>query len=309
MAGGLIGAIDIGGTKIAAGVVHPDGYLLSSEQAPTQPERGLEDALQRIAAMLQRCADGRPLVGVGIGCTGPVDPLVGEVGKVEFLPGWEGGNLSLGLEKLTGLLTVVENDADAAALAEAAWGAGKGAGRFLYVTLSTGIGAGLVLDGRLYRGVGGAHPEIGHHVLQADGPVCPCGAHGCWEALASGTALAALLPPLNAEQICQQAEAGDPQALQAVGQVAHYMGVGLANLVTLYTPDVIALGGGLMKSRLLFWQTILDTIAEQCRLVPYEHTRLLPAKLGEQVGLVGAAAAWLNRQHPADEDSADTLYY
>jgi glucokinase len=304
MAGGLIGAVDIGGTKIAAGVMHPDGYLLSSEQAPTQPERGFNDALERIAAMLLRCADGRQLVGVGIGCTGPVDPLLGVLGNVEFLPGWQGGNLSLGLEKLTGLLTVVENDADAAALAEAAWGAGKGAARFIYVTLSTGIGAGLVFDGRLYRGVAGAHPEIGHHVIQADGPVCPCGVRGCWEALASGTALASLLPPFSAAEICQQAEAGNPAAQQAVAQVARYMGIGLANLVTLYTPDVIAVGGGLMNSRNLFWQTILDTVKDQCRLVPYEHTRLLPARLGEQVGLAGAAAAWLNHQHlPVDDDA------
>jgi glucokinase len=211
MTGGLIGAVDIGGTKIAVGVVHPDGVILSSEQAPTLPDQGFESALQRIAAMLQRCADGRPLVGVGIGCTGPVDPMLGVVGNVEFLPGWEGSNLSLGLEKLTGLLTVLENDADAAALGEAAWGAGRGSERFIYVTLSTGIGVGLVFDGRLYRGVGGAHPEIGHHVIQADGPLCPCGVRGCWESLASGTALAGLLPPLSAEQICRQAEAGEPQ--------------------------------------------------------------------------------------------------
>jgi len=299
--GGLIGAVDIGGTKIAVGVVHPDGVILSSEQCPTLPEQGFDAALQRIAAMLQRCADGRPLVGVGVGCTGPVDPLLGVVGNVEFLPGWEGSNLSLGLEKMTGLLTVLENDADAAALGEAAWGVGRGSERFIYVTLSTGIGVGLVFDGRLYRGVGGAHPEIGHHVIQADGPLCPCGVRGCWESLASGTALAGLLPPLSAEQICRQAEAGEPQALAAVGQVARYMGIGLANLVSLYTPEVIALGGGLMKSRQLFWQTIVDTIQDQCRLVPYEQTRLLPAGLGDHVGLAGAAAAWLNRQHPAEE--------
>ena len=307
MTGGLIGAVDIAGTKIAVGVVHPDGFVLSSDQCPTQPERGFEDAIQRIAGMLGRCADGRTLVGIGVGCTGPVDPLLGVVGDVEFLPGWKGGNLSLELEKLTGLLAVIENDADAAALGEAAWGVGRGSERFIYVTLSTGIGVGLVFDGRLYRGVGGAHPEIGHHVIQADGPLCPCGVRGCWEALASGTALAELSPPLSAAQVCARAEAGDSQALTAVGRVARFMGVGLANLVTLYTPDVIALGGGLMKSRQLFWPTILEVIRDQCRLVPYENTRLIPAGLGEQVGLVGAAAAWLNRQHP-DENENDPLY-
>jgi glucokinase len=301
MTGGLIGVIDIGGTKMAAGVVHPDGILLSSEQVPTLPEQGLPDALQRMADMLRRCADGRPLVGIGIGCTGPVDPFSGEIGKVEFMPGWEGGNLTRGLEQLTGLQAVLENDADAAALAEAAWGAGRGSEKFIYVTLSTGIGVGLVFDGQLYRGVGGAHPEIGHHTIDPAGPACTCGAHGCWEGLASGLALARLLPPLSAEEICAQAEAKDAPAMAAVARVARYMGIGLANLVTLYTPDVIALGGGLMKSRILFWQTIMDTIRQQCQLVPYEQTRLIPAALGEHAGLMGAAAAWLSRQVVDDE--------
>lgn len=302
MIGGLIGAIDIGGTKIAVGVVHPDGVVLSSEQCPTQPQLGAEDAMQRMAKMLLHCADGRQLVGIGIGCPGPVDPLLGEVGNVELLPNWQGANLSLGLQHLTGLLTVVENDADAAALGEAAWGAGRGSEKFIYLTLSTGIGVGLVFDGRLYRGAGGAHPEIGHHVIEASGPLCLCGAHGCWQSLASGTALAGLLPPLSAEQICTLAEEGDAQARAAVSQVARYMGIGLANLITMYTPDVIAVGGGLMKSRQLFWPIILEMIREHCRVVPYERTRLVPAGLGEQSGLIGAAAAWLNRQQPIEDD-------
>lgn len=300
MAGGLIGAVDIGGTKIAVGVVHPDGFVLSSDQCPTQPERGFEDALERIADMLQRCADGRQLVGIGIGCAGPVDPLLGEVGNVEFFPSWQGSNLSLGLERMTGLLAVLENDADAAALGEVSWGAGRGAERFIYVTLSTGIGVGLVLDGHLYRGVGGTHPEVGHHIIEASGPLCLCGVRGCWEALASGTALASLFPPHTAERICKLAEAGDPSALAAVQQVARYMGIGLANLINLYTPDVIALGGGLMKSKQLFWGTIVDTVRQNCLLISPEQTRLVPAGLGDHAGLVGAAAAWLNRQIPEE---------
>jgi glucokinase len=187
----------------------------------------------------------------------------------------------------------LENDADAAALGEWAWGAGMEAHRFLYVTVSTGIGAGLVVDGRIYRGVEGAHPEIGHHVIDPSGPLCFCGAHGCWEIMASGPALAVRAGLPSALEVCRAAEAGDPAAIRAVEQEARYLGLGFANLVTLFTPDIIAVGGGVMHSRHLFWEKIGQTIRENCGLVPYEKTRLVPARLGAQVGLAGAAQVWI----------------
>ncbi len=114
--------------------------------------------------------------------------------------------------------------------------------RFIYVTVSTGIGAGVVLDGCIYRGVEGAHPEIGHHVIDPSGPLCFCGAHGCWESLASGPALAARAGLPSALAVCQAAERGEASARQAVAQEARYLGLGFANLITLFTPDVIAAG-------------------------------------------------------------------
>jgi glucokinase len=298
----MIGAVDIGGTKIAVGMLTTTGKLLARTECPAYPERGLQDGLERIFTMLRETAReaGGELEGIGVGCTGPVDPMTGTLERIQFLPGWQGCHLTAELQNAFGVTAFLENDADAAALGELAWGAGRGAKRFIYVTVSTGIGGGLVIDGRLYRGVDGAHPEIGHHVIDPAGPNCFCGARGCWESLASGPALAARAGQPSALAVCQAAEQGDAAACQAVEQEAAYLGLGFANLITLFVPDVIALGGGVMHSRALFWDKILQTIRENCGLVPFEKTRLVPAQLGLEAGLVGAAQVWIKGSQSND---------
>lgn len=300
----MIGAVDIGGTKIAVGMVDEQGGVLARRECPTEAGRGLVDGLARITAMLHQsmAQAGGTLQGIGIGCTGPVIPELGKIGNVEFLPDWENADLSGPLSRAFGVSVALENDADAAALGEWAWGAGRGTQSFLLVTVGTGIGVGIVLDGKLYRGVGGAHPEIGHHVVDPSGPLCFCGAHGCWESLASGPALeqyAQSAHPqarkLTARELCLRAERGEPTALAAVEHTAHYLGLGLANLVTLYTPEMIALGGGLMQSSPLFMPTIEETVRQNCGLVPHERVRIVLASLGANTGLAGAARVWYNR--------------
>jgi glucokinase len=293
----MIAAIDLGGTKFAVGMLSESGQLLARAESPSQPERGATEGLSRLYRMLRettRQAEGK-LEGIGIGCTGPVDPFSGNLGPNAFLPGWEGLNLVDELQHEFGVQAAIENDADAAALGEYAWGAGQGAGRFIYVTVSTGIGSGIVLDGRLYRGAGGAHPEIGHHVIDPTGPKCFCGARGCWESLASGPALAKRGKRGSALEVCEAARLGDPEARDAVEQEGLYLGLGLANLVTLFVPDVVALGGGVMNSLDLFQERIHETIRTTCGLVPHEKTRLLPAALGRDAVLLGAAQVWLKR--------------
>ncbi len=291
----MIGAVDIGGTKIAVGMVDPEGRILARREHPSGKELDRQTGLGLMTAMLEESAQqaGGTLEGIGIGCTGPVDPLAGTLGWIEFLPDWEGCALVSELQKTFGVRVALENDADAAALGELAWGAGQGAQRFIYVTVSTGIGVGVVIDGQLYRGVEGAHPELGHHVIDPSGPECFCGAHGCWECLAGGLALAANAGLASALEVCEAARNGDAAAQAAVEREAFYLGLGFANLVTLFVPDVIAVGGGVMKSRDLFWDTILRTIRENCGLVPYEKTSLVPARLGSDTGLAGAAQVWL----------------
>ena len=300
----MIGAIDIGGTKIAAGMVDESGQLLCHLEYPTAATKGVDHAVECMAAMLEELAgkSGSSLRGVGVGCTGPVYPEEGTLGNVEFMPGWEGANLVQMLSSRLQLSVAIENDADAAALGEWAWGSGRSATNFMLVTVGTGIGAGLVQMGQLYRGVSGAHPEIGHHVIDPSGPLCFCGAHGCWESLSSGPAMERWAQtqfprqkPLTARELCALAEQGDPQAQAAVQRTARYLAIGLANLVTLYIPECIALGGGLMQAYPLFKDEIHSAIQNNCGLVPHEMVRVVQAALGAQSGLVGAAHVWLQR--------------
>jgi glucokinase len=233
----VAGAIDIGGTKIAVGIVDSEGRVRMRAETPTAPEQGYPAALQRMTTMLRDAISqsGGQMNGIGIGATGPIDPGAGVFGDVGNLPGWKGAPLAADLAGEFEVPVVMENDADAAALGEATWGAGRGKKSFIYVTISTGIGAGVVLEGRLYRGAGGAHPEIGHQVIDTSGPSCYCRAQGCWESLASGPAMEAWFraskgEELPARRICELARECDPVAVQAVEREARYLGLGLANL-------------------------------------------------------------------------------
>lgn len=310
----LTGAVDIGGTKIAVGLVDAAGRIYARQVCPTSADKGVEDGLERIQSMLSACLEqvpGSRLAGIGVGCTGPVDPNTGVLGPNSFLPLWEGVGLVERLRDLTGVPVAIENDADAAALGELAWGAGRGAAHCIYVTVSTGIGCGIITDGKLYRGVGGSHPELGHHVIEwAGGPACYCGGQGCWESLASGTALAdwyrsqqqAAGRPLenaDAQEICARAVQGEALAQAAVERVGNYLGVGLANLINAFVPEVIVLGGGVMESWSLFAERAQAMIRRNCSLVPYEKTSLCVAALGARTGLAGAAQVWYHRHQAA----------
>lgn len=168
----MIGAVDIGGTKIAVGIVDESGKVLSKMESPTDPHRGYTNGLERMIGMLRETARdaSAEISGIGIGSTGVVHPISGVFGDVDFLPGWRGNNPVEDLARAFNVTVTLENDADASALGEASWGAGKGKSRLIYVTVGTGIGGGIILDGQLYRGADMAHPEIGHHVIDPSGP-------------------------------------------------------------------------------------------------------------------------------------------
>jgi len=298
----VIGAVDIGGTKIAVGMVDDSGAVLATVESPTAGERGYADGLGRITAMLRDVARkaGVEISGIGIGSTGWVYPFTGEFGDVDFLPTWKGCNPVKDLERAFGVRVALENDGDAAALGEAGWGAGRGKQRLIYLTVGTGIGGGIILNGELYRGVDRSHPEVGHHVIDASGPECTCGFRGCWEALATGPAMAAWYKSsagatgagkeLGAKEIFQLAQRGDACACRAVERETYYLGLGLANLIGLFVPEMIVLGGSVMKSVRL--EDLRGVIAQGCRFVPWEKTALALASLGEDANLIGAARVW-----------------
>jgi glucokinase len=304
----MIGAVDIGGTKIAAGLVDSSGRLLTRSQVPTNARAGYRRAIESVVEMLRSAEveSGQKITGIGIGSTGPVYPLTGEIGDVNFFPNWKGENPVQDLRDTFHVEVAMENDADAAALGEAGWGAGRNKTRLIYVTVGTGIGAGLIFDGRVYRGVDYSHPEIGHHLIDPSGPSCYCGFKGCWESLATGPAMEAWMAEnapadyahgrsLAAEKICDLARAGDTLARRAVEREARYLGLGLANVVTLYVPDGIVLGGSVMKSADLFLPAIGQQIATSCRFVPHQRTEVTLASLGEDANLIGAARVWHHR--------------
>jgi glucokinase len=316
----VIGAVDIGGTKIAAGIVDDAGKVLARLETPTEAARAYPDGLRHMVRMLHEAAKqaNTELSGIGIGSTGWVYPFTGEFGDVDFFPGWKGCNPVNDLAREFNVRVALENDGDASALGEAAWGAGKGKSRLIYVTVGTGIGGGIILDGQLYRGADRAHPEVGHHVIDSSGPQCTCGFRGCWEALATGPAMAAWFnaksksskvakgskrskakagsaraKALTAKEIFQLAEKGDRLAREAVAREAHYLGLGLANLINLFMPERIVMGGSIMKSVRL--EDLRKVIAQGCRFVPFEKTELALASLGEDANLIGAAQVWHHR--------------
>lgn len=313
----MIGAVDIGGTKIAVGAVSADGRVVAHAECPTDPQLGPEHALRRIATLLIECRRrcGSEFEGIGIGCTGPVDPANGVIGDVALLPGWRGFALVRRLSEELGAGAAMENDADAAALGEWTWGLYPRAESFLFVSIGTGIGCGFVSGGRLYRGVDGSHPEIGHHSIDLAGLPCYCGARGCWESLASGPALAdrfwksanATGPSpgdVTAREVCDRALRGDVNALRAVAEHAALIGIGLANLVTIFCPSRVVLGGGLFTSGGLFLPAIKEAVRLRCGLVPHEKTAISLASLGPDAGLLGAAQVWLHRQPISTEEIA-----
>lgn len=304
----MIAAVDIGGTKIAVGIVDNSGNILARRECPTDPSRGYPNALGNIRRMLAATASEAniKLSGIGIGSTGPVLPLTGEFGDVNFFPNWKGENLVRDLSNLFQVKVALENDGDAAALGEANWGAGKNKQRLIYITIGTGIGNGFIIDGHLYRGVDYSHPEIGHHLVDPSGPPCVCGFRGCWESLAAGPAMTVWMNEqaapeyphgrdLSAKRICELAAAGDDLAKRAVDREAYYLGLGLANLVTMFCPDAIVLGGSVMRSAALFLSRIKDVIRHSCSLVPFDKTEITLASLGENANLIGAARVWHHR--------------
>jgi glucokinase len=301
-----IGAVDIGGTKIAVGIVDEGGRLLSRVEAASSEAEAYGDGVKLITKMLRQSMreTGAAITGIGIGSTGPVEPFTGRFGDLDFLPQWSGESLVVDLERAFDVPVALENDADAAALAEAGWGAGRNKSHLIYVTIGTGVGGGIILGGQLYRGVNGAHPEIGHQVIDTGGPPCSCGFRGCWESLVAGPAMARWMESqpeyvaaeeLTARRICEFARAGDALALRTIARETFYLGIGLANLVNLFTPDAVILSGSVMKSSDLFLDGIHKVMRQGCRFVPLERAELMLASLGEDANLIGAARVWHER--------------
>ena len=307
--------VDVGGTKIAIGAVTSAGRILYKATAPTPQDQ--DDVVEHILAMIKDLQDRYPHVAaVGVGAAGMID---WPTGHIRWAPNNSYSDLPLQqlLAERSGLPAVVENDANAAAWAEAAVGAGAGLGNIIALTIGTGIGAGIILNGELQRGETGIAGEAGHIIVNPrGGELCGCGATGCLEAMASGTALgragrlAAAASPagriaqlagpgaeVTGETVHKAARAGDPDALKLFDELGYWLGVGIASLVNVFDPRLVILGGGLVATGDLLLTPALASFERFVFARPYrkELPALAPARLGTDAGLIGAALLALHR--------------
>lgn len=303
-------AIDLGGTQLRAAMVSSTGSIVSFAAEPTQSTQGPEAIIAQICRLLSEVLQQNPNqspVGIGIGAPGPLDPQAGVVIAPPTLSGWNNVPLAEIIAQRFALSVRLENDANAAALGEWHFGAGRGAQSMVFVTVSTGIGGGVITDGRILHGRRGLAAEIGHMTITNQGERCFCGAIGCFEAVASGTALGrrantltqpfdgSMMRALSADadvsgrNVVDAARKGDVLALELLDDEAHWLGIGFTNLLHLYSPDVIVMGGGISHGFDLMQEKIVATI--RSRAMPaYRAVPVVTVQLGHQAGLVGAAS-------------------
>lgn len=293
-------AIDLGGTKVAAAVVLPDGRVAGRLEEPTSQEgpAACVEQMARLARDAARAAGVAPgaCAGVAVACPGPVDARAGVVHHPPNLRGWGDEPLRERMAAALGMPARIANDADCAALGEWAFGAGRGCRHLLYVTVSTGVGGGLVLDGRLWTGTGSAG-EIGHMPVDPDGPACGCGRRGCLEALASGPAIArryAALAGLDAVPaavaVFAAARAGDVRARQAIEEAGTALGRALGGVVNLLGPERIVIGGGVGAGGADLLLPPLERALDATAFpLPRSRLTLRVAERRGEAGLLGAA--------------------
>ena len=307
-------AFDLGGTKFAFGVVAENGEVLGSDKIETLAKQGPEQAIQRVNIAAQSLLKklnikSEELMGIGIASPGPLDISKGCVDGSPNLPGWTGYSIERGLSTFFNLPARIDNDANAAALGEYKFGAGKNKKNMVYITVSTGIGGGVIVDGRLMRGANGNAAELGHLTLNIAGPACSCGANGCLEMYASGTAiarrtreviragaktkildLAGELDNITPHHVLAALQQNDEVAQKIWNETTEYLGRGLAVVINTFNPELIVVGGGVATAGDILLQPVRE------KALHYAFPRLaavcsiVPAGLGSHVGVVGAAA-------------------
>ncbi len=307
--------IDIGGTKISMVLGTHAGKILSRRVISTQTDLQTRGCLEEMAENLQRLIrdsgiSKKQILGIGVGLPGPVDTQKGVVPRSPHLGGWKGFPLQKWLSKKMGLPVFVANDANAAAIGEKIFGQGRKAKNFIYMTVSTGIGGGLVVNGELVEGASFVAGEVGHMTVVPKGEACKCGKLGCLEAYASGTAIAAFAAKeikagkifriprfttqgnkITAREIGLAAEKGDSLALKVYERAGFYLGVGIANLLNVLNPEMIILGGGVFKSAPPhFWRAMLQSAKREAWPQAFQAVKIVRTKLGDLVGDLGALA-------------------
>ena len=319
----LYAGIDLGGTKILTLIADASGRIVGQSRAATEAARGPEAVIARIAETTRAAAADAGVAldkirALGVAAPGPIDTTAGVITDPPNLPGWHNVPLADVLRERLGVPALLENDANCQGIAEHQFGAGRGYRHMIFMTISTGIGGGIIIDDELYSGASGAAGEVGHIGIAVDGLSCAAGHPGCLEAYASGTAIAARAraaiaagglprtarlaehnPPLSAETVFLAGEQGEAEATALIESAGRYLGIGLATIINVFNPQAIVIGGGLVN----MGETILGPAVEVARTRSFAQSlmdvRIVEGELGERAAALGAIAIARNRAERA----------
>jgi glucokinase len=301
----VVAGIDIGGTKIAVALETLAGVKAAARRLPTEvklgPDRILENVLQTVEEML---AESRTnLEAIGIGCPGPIDIERGLVLSPTNLPDWIDFPLVETVKKRFGVPTILDNDANAAALGEYFYGAGRGFKDVLYITISTGIGGAIICEGKLHHGLSASAGEIGHTIVKPDGLPCRCGNRGCLETIASGLSIARRMREtlaakngasvensdgMTAETVVEMVKNGDEKACRIWDETIKYLAIGIGNAISIIAPEAVIIGGGVAKAGELLLAPLRREIRKNVSMLPIDEVVIQEASLGSESGVCGA---------------------
>ncbi|WP_050606848.1 ROK family protein [Clostridium niameyense] len=301
--------VDLGGTKINTALSNVEGNIVSKCTLPTNSYEGDIAVFERILNSIEEVinnskVDKENIISIGIGSPGPLDYKKGRIITTPNLP-FKDFDIVSPIENKFGIKTYLDNDANVASIGEYIFGSGKESNNMIFVTVSTGIGAGAILNGKIYRGNTSNALEIGHTTLKKDGTKCNCGNYGCAEALASGTAIGkkgreaverglktslSQYKYITAKEVFKEAKKNDKVALGILDESLEYLGICVANLISSFDPERIIIGGGVSKAGKIVFDKIEKVVKERCFKVMYENTKILPAILGDDAGVMGAIA-------------------
>lgn len=308
MIGYVIG-IDLGGTKINCALANLEGEVICSEVATTNAWEGDQAVLNRIITAIEKVLqkgnkEPKDIKAIGIGSPGPLDAKKGIILESSNLP-FKNFNLVGPIKEKFNIPVFLDNDANVAAIGEFMLGAGKGTTNMVYITVSTGVGGGAILNGKIYRGNTSNALEIGHTTIMPDGPTCNCGNHGCLEALASGTAIgkraveateSGLDTSLSnyekptAYEVFREAEKGDLVAMDILHRSLTYLGIGVANMINTFDPEMVVIGGGVSKGGQILFERVSEVAHERALKTLVDSCKIVPAGLGTDAGVIGAVA-------------------
>jgi glucokinase len=313
----MIVGVDLGGSKINAILSDARGNISKQVLKDTLAKEGPDAVISRVIACIKQVASSTNIVGIGIGAAGACDVESGIITLSPNLPGWHNVQLRDIIQREYNIPVYLDNDANVAALGEYYFGGVTGVANLLYVCIGTGIGGGIIIDGQLYHGASGSAGEIGHMTIDINGTRCPCGNFGCWETLASGTALAreavkqikagaqtsildfadGQLDEVSANRVFLAAKEGDRLAKEMISQTGYYLGIGLVNLINIFNPPLILIGGGLARMGQMLLEPASKVVNERAYELPAGAARIEMARLGADAEALGAVALVLKNSH------------